>query len=68
MPTSNKESIRDTLSVKDICAALKISRRTFYEWKTKGRAPECWSLPNGELRVYRDVYENWLKELESEAA
>ena len=68
MPGNSSNQIRETISVKEICSALKISRRTFYEWRTKGKAPECWPLPNGELRVDLDVYENWLKELRGEAA
>lgn len=68
MPADSSKKIRATISVREICDALQISRRTFYEWKTKGKAPECWPLPNGELRIYLDVYENWLKELGREAA
>ena len=68
MPANSPKSIRETISVKEICTALKISRRTFYEWKTKGKAPDCWALPNGELRVYVGVYENWLNGLRDKAA
>ena len=50
----------DKLTVADICADLGISRRTFYEWRAKGRAPQCITLPNGELRVRRAEYERWL--------
>lgn len=67
MPTSSRKPLRETISVKEICASLKISRRTFYEWRAKGKAPRCWSLPNGELRVYVDEYERWLDE-QGEAA
>jgi predicted DNA-binding transcriptional regulator AlpA len=48
------------LTVADICADLRISRRTFYEWRAKGRAPECFPLPNGELRITMSEYKRWL--------
>jgi predicted site-specific integrase-resolvase len=63
MPPNSRKPLRGTVSVKEICTNLKISRRTFYEWRAKGKAPECWPLPNGELRVYVDDYERWLSEL-----
>ncbi|HEY1914681.1 MAG TPA: helix-turn-helix domain-containing protein [Streptosporangiaceae bacterium] len=51
---------RDKLTVDDICADLDIVRRTFYEWRAKGKAPKCIRLPNGELRIYRSEYLRWL--------
>jgi hypothetical protein len=30
---------RDNLTIAEVCADLGISRRTFYEWWAKGRAP-----------------------------
>ena len=57
----------DKLTVADICADLGISRRTFYEWRAKGRAPRCTKLPNGELRVYCTEYKRWLRAREDAA-
>ena len=31
---------RDKLTIVEVCADLGISRRTFYEWRMKGRAPK----------------------------
>jgi predicted DNA-binding transcriptional regulator AlpA len=56
---------RDKLTVADICADLDISRRTFYEWRAKGRAPQCFALPNGELRIHRAEYERWIRAREA---
>lgn len=42
---------RDKLTIAEVCADLGISRRTFYEWRAKNRAPQCSMLPNGSLRV-----------------
>jgi predicted DNA-binding transcriptional regulator AlpA len=56
------------LTVAYICADLDISRRTFYEWRAKGKAPACIHLPNGELRVERSEYRRWLDELATGAA
>ena len=48
------------LTVANFCDELQISSRTFYEWRAKGRAPKCVKLPNGELRIRRTEFENWL--------
>jgi excisionase family DNA binding protein len=51
---------REPLTVAEVCAELRVSRSTFYEWRAKGRAPRCVKLPNGELRVRRGDLEQWL--------
>jgi len=49
----------DKLTIAEVCADLDISRRTFYEWRAKGRAPRCIRLPNGGLRIRRSEYQRW---------
>ena len=51
---------RDKLTIAEVCADLGISRRTFYEWRMKNRAPKCIMLPNGSLRIRRSEYQRWL--------
>ena len=51
---------RDQLTIAEVCADLDISRRTFYEWRAKNKAPKCITLPNGSLRVRRSEYLRWL--------
>lgn len=58
---------RDKLTIAEVCADLGISRRTFYEWRAKGTAPRCISLPNGTLRVRRSEYHRWLAAREEAA-
>ena len=58
---------RDKLTIAEVCADLGISRRTFYEWRAKGRAPRCITLPNGSLRVRRSEYQRWLASREEAA-
>ncbi len=53
-------SAREPLTVAEVCAELRVSRSTFYEWRAKGRAPRCVKLPNGEIRVRRSDLEEWL--------
>jgi predicted DNA-binding transcriptional regulator AlpA len=55
------------ITVDQFCAELIISRSTFYDWRAKGRAPECTKLPNGELRILRVDYDQWLKDLRGAA-
>lgn len=56
------------MNIVEICAELGVARRTFYDWRAKGRAPKCIKLPNGDLRVHRDEFDRWLESLEDEGA
>ena len=56
---------RDKLTIAEVCADLDISRRTFYEWRAKNRAPKCITLPNGSLRIRRSEYQRWLASREA---
>lgn len=59
---------RAYMSVEEFCADLGITRSTFYDWRTKRKAPPCLRLPNGELRIHRSDYETWIKTLAERAA
>ncbi|MEU8035600.1 helix-turn-helix domain-containing protein [Streptosporangium sp. NPDC049078] len=63
MPRANAKKI----TVDYICEDLGINRSTFYEWRQKGRAPKCFRIPNGDLRIYLSDYENWLAAREDSA-
>jgi predicted DNA-binding transcriptional regulator AlpA len=52
---------REQVTIADLCAELKISRSTFYDWRAKGRAPECMRLPNGDIRILRSDLDAWLQ-------
>jgi excisionase family DNA binding protein len=56
---------RDKLTVAELCEDLGISRRTFHEWRAKGRAPRCMKLPNGDLRIRRADFDDWLRRCEA---
>jgi excisionase family DNA binding protein len=58
---------RDKFTITEVCADLSISRRTFYEWRAKGKAPRCITLPNGKLRIRRSEYQRWLAAREEAA-
>ncbi|MGN9845063.1 helix-turn-helix transcriptional regulator [Nonomuraea sp. H19] len=55
------------LTVPEVCAELQISRSTFYDWRQKGSAPRCITLPNGSLRVRRGDLDSWLNAREDAA-
>jgi excisionase family DNA binding protein len=59
--------IIERLTVAEVCAELRISRSTFYEWRAKGRAPRCTKLPNGEIRIRRTELDRWLDSHEEAA-
>jgi predicted DNA-binding transcriptional regulator AlpA len=56
------------LTVADVCEELGITRSTFYDWRVKQKAPPCFRLPNGELRIKREDYNDWLSDLYEQAA
>lgn len=56
---SNKTD-RSPLTLSELCQELNISRSTFYSWRASRRAPRCIKLPNGELRVRRCDFDDWL--------
>lgn len=58
---------RRQLTIVEVCDELSISRRTFYEWRAKKRAPRCIKLPNGEIRIRRMDLDNWLDTCEEAA-
>ena len=50
----------EKLTVGELCAELKVSRSTFYDWRQKRRGPRCIRLPNGGLRIRRRDLDAWL--------
>lgn len=51
----------DLMTVPEVLAELRgVSKRTFYRWRELGRAPTCYRLPNGELRIHRSDFQAWL--------
>ena len=56
------------LTIADVCEELDISRSTFYDWRAKRKAPPCFKLPNGDLRIRRADFDRWLETLEDRAA
>jgi predicted DNA-binding transcriptional regulator AlpA len=55
---------RRHLTLAEFCDEFVISRSTFYDWRAKGRAPKCFKLPNGELRIRRAEVDRWTANLE----
>jgi predicted DNA-binding transcriptional regulator AlpA len=55
------------LTIVEFCEEMEISRSTFYDWRAKRRAPRCFKLPNGEIRIRRSEYDKWLDSLEEVA-
>ncbi|MBB5870575.1 putative DNA-binding transcriptional regulator AlpA [Allocatelliglobosispora scoriae] len=51
----------DLMTVPDVLHVLRpLSKRTFYRWRETGKAPICIRLPNGELRIHRSDFKEWL--------
>lgn len=58
---------RAHLTIADVCAELGVARSTFYDWRAARKAPRCIKLPNGDIRIRRTDFENWLEGLEDAA-
>ena len=59
----------ELLFIAEICAELKISRRTYYRWRELRITPEeSLRLPNGEIRIHRSVFVAWLAKFRECAA
>lgn len=57
------------MTVADMCAELGgLSRRTFYRWRELGTGPQCLKIPNGELRVWRSEFLDWLESMRDRVA
>ncbi len=65
--TPGRPIAHDKLTVAEVCAELDIAPSTFYGWRTKGTAPRCIKLPNGQIRVRRAALETWLNAREDAA-
>jgi hypothetical protein len=58
--TPATDGVESLLTVAEVCAELKVSPRTFHEWRAKGTGPACHKLPNNELRIERAIFTAWL--------
>jgi predicted DNA-binding transcriptional regulator AlpA len=56
------------LTVRQVCAELKISPRTFYRWRAQGTGPRSKRMAKGGLRVRRSWLDEWLDEPEQDIA
>jgi excisionase family DNA binding protein len=60
LPGAAANGANEKLTVRELCAELKVSRSTFYDWRQKGAGPRCIRLPNGDLRIRRRDLDDWL--------
>ncbi|WP_432019353.1 helix-turn-helix transcriptional regulator [Streptomyces sp. 1222.5] len=69
MARESRAKATELLTIRQVLEELGgVSRRTFYRWRELRLAPACIRLPNGELRVRRDVLNEWLEERAEGAA
>ncbi|WP_431928444.1 helix-turn-helix transcriptional regulator [Nonomuraea jabiensis] len=66
-PAAPARKSKQWLTVEEICEDLGIHRRTWQHWRTRRRVPKLHQLPNGEYRIHRDAYQDWLAGLEVNA-
>ncbi len=58
---------RSSMTVREVCTELGVSRSTFYDWRSARKAPPCYKLPNGDLRILRADFDRWLAALKQPA-
>ncbi|WP_040477359.1 helix-turn-helix transcriptional regulator [Longispora albida] len=50
----------DLLTIDEVIAILRVPRSTFYYWRQRRRGPVSIKLPNGDVRISRSEFEQWL--------
>ena len=50
----------ELLTIVQVTEELKISRATFYRWRSIGRGPRCVKLPNGPIRIRRSQLDKFV--------
>ncbi|OHV23243.1 transcriptional regulator [Parafrankia soli] len=56
---TSEDHAEPLLTVDEVCVELRITRSTFYDWRLKGLAPTCITLPSRKVRVERSALEAW---------
>jgi len=56
----------DLMTVREVCALLRVPRSTFYQWRQIRCGPRAVKLPNGEVRIRRADLDEWLRSREEE--
>lgn len=67
----NKRNIKENktynwFSVQQVCEFIGISSSTFYKWRASQKAPRAKRLPNGELRIREDWFNDFMNDLPEE--
>lgn len=62
-PTTTRPKSANLMTLQEIFEELEISKSTWNDWKNKGRAPKHFKLPNGQVRVRRTDFDEWLDHL-----
>lgn len=55
---------RNTLTLPEVLAEIRMSRAAFYRLRARGKAPRTLKLPNGQLRVRRTDLDAWFASCE----
>ena len=56
------------MTVEEVMEELGITRRTWQQWRARRCTPVASRLPNGELRMRRSAYNEWLDSMQEDAA
>ncbi|WP_420804505.1 helix-turn-helix transcriptional regulator [Actinomadura atramentaria] len=55
----------DPMRVADVVSELRVPRSTVYRWLATDKGPAWYRLPNGEIRISRADFVEWLGQLET---
>ncbi|MEU2505992.1 helix-turn-helix domain-containing protein [Streptomyces sp. NPDC007863] len=67
-PTKSGRSGDANLKLPDVLTELRMSRSAFYRLRARGKAPRCFKLPNGQIRVRRSDLDAWFAACDELAA
>ena len=55
---------RELLTLDQVAAELKVSRKSLYRWRLLGTGPPAVRLPGGAVRIRRSALTEWLRTLQ----
>jgi predicted DNA-binding transcriptional regulator AlpA len=59
---------RSYLTLAEFLEELDVPKSTFFRWKALGQAPRTYKLPNGQLRIRRSDFDDWMADREDPPA
>jgi predicted DNA-binding transcriptional regulator AlpA len=64
----SSQAVRSYLTLAEFLEELDVPKSTFFRCKALGQAPRTYKLPNGQLRIRRTDFDDWMASREEPPA